>query len=1024
MEQSGDFSARKCSTSSLLGLSGRLKRLFAVILIVCMNMVLTGQLMAQSKMIAIKGKVISGIDKETIVGATILIKGTGSGTSTDVDGNFALEVPTDAVLVVSCIGFRSQEVVVGGRTELNIVMEVESVDLEDVVIVGYGTQKKVNLTGAVASVSTKDLEGKPVSNVVEALQGTTPGLIIQQSNSQPGMRPSINIRGLNTMNNNDPMVIIDGIIGDIQNVNPSDIENISVLKDASSTAIYGSRASNGVILITTKKGSAHKTEVNYQFMYGWQKPTCLPTVVDSWVYAELRNEALINSGRPAAFTPAQIDAFRHGGPNVKWIEELYKEVTPQQSHSLSVSGGNDHTTYLLSLGYMDQNSMFKGPDYGLKRYNARLNVHSKVYENLTVDATVSYARNEIKDHAYWTEWLIEQANRMPAIYPIKDENGNYTFPSGSNSNALSRLEMGGYRKSANDDLSATLSAELKLYDGLKLKGMVGGQLYNNRLHENRKAIEIPGSGDTENRMTENFGRTQNITTNLMLTYDKTFGKHTIGAMAGYSYEGSRDNSFQTYRLTDAPGYDIMVGEQTTHTGNQGWAGDWSIYSVFGRVNYNYDERYLFEANLRDDMSSKFAKGNRSALFPSFSFGWRISEENFFENLRPYIPSLKLRGSWGLVGNNRIDNYQYMSAVSVAPGYSFGNTIVNTASFNAANVDMKWETTRMANIGADVSLLNNSLTLSADFFHNMTRDILIALPVPGLYGSGAPIQNAGKVKNYGWELALNYRFKTVGIEHFITANVSDSRNEVVDTEGTEWINGADVNTIIREGYPINSYYAYRSDGFFQNDEEVAAGPHLDGITPKPGDIRYIDKSGPGGKRDGVVKEDDDRFILGNNFPHYTYGFSYGFNWKGIDFSMFWQGVGQRSVWLRGESVEAFHNNNEGPVLDFHIDRWTPTNPNATYPRLTVGTESANNAAKSDFWIQDGSYLRLKNIQLGYTLPQKWTRKACIQDLRIYVSGQNLFTHSNIKGGWDPETTDGGGRIYPVAKVVSLGVNVKF
>lgn len=1023
MKQSSNSGAHRCTMLSLKG-TATAKRLFAMACIVCVNIVLAGSLLAQQGTIAIKGKITSSADREALIGATVLIKGMGTGTAADVNGEFSLSVEPDAVLVISCIGFRSQEVEVKGKTFLNIVLEPDAVTLEDVVVVGYGTQKKVNLTGAVASISSKELEGKPIANVVEALQGTSPGLVIQQSNSQPGARPAINIRGLNTMNNNDPMVIIDGIIGDIQNLNPSDIESVSVLKDASSTAIYGSRASNGVILITTKKGSAHKTEVNYQFMYGWQDPTCLPTVVDSWIYAELRNEALVNSGRPAAFTPAQIEHYRNGGPNVKWIKELYKKASPQMSHSLSFSGGNDRTTYLLSLGYMDQSSMFKGPNYGLNRYNARLNLHHKMYENLTIDATVAYARNEIKDHAYWTEWIIEQANRMPSIYPIKDENGNYTLPSGSNSNALSRLEKGGYRKNMNDDLSATLSAELKLYDGLKLKGMVGGQLYNNRMHENRKAIDMPGSGDTENKMTENFGRSQNITTNLMLTYDKTFGKHTVGAMVGYSYEGNRDNSFETFRRTDAPNYDIMAGAQTNNTGNQGWAGDWSIYSVFARLNYNYEGRYLFEANLRDDMSSKFAKGNRSALFPSFSLGWRISEEKFFEGARDYVSSLKLRGSWGLVGNNRIDNYQYLSTVSVTPGYNFGSNIVNTAGFGTANTDMKWETTRMADIGVDLGLFDNALTVTADFFHNMTRDILVALPVPGIYGGGAPIQNAGKVKNYGWEVAATYRFKTAGIEHTISGNVSDSRNEVVDTKGVQWINGTDVNTIIREGYPINSYYAYRSDGFFQNEAEVAKGPHLDGITPKPGDIRYIDKSGPGGKRDGVIKEDDDRFILGNNFPHYTYGFSYAFNWKGIDFSMFWQGVGRRSVWLRGESVEAFHNNNEGPVLDFHQDRWTPANPNATYPRLTIGSESANNAAKSDFWIQDGSYLRLKNLQLGYTLPERWMSKAHIKDLRIYVSGQNLFTHSHIKGGWDPETTDGGGRIYPVSRVISLGMNIKF
>lgn len=971
-----------------------------------------------------QSRLISGIIKdesgEPMIGASVLDVSTKQGTIADMDGKFTLEVTSSSKLQISFVGYKDQ--IISGKElkqGMTIVLKSNTEMIDELVVVGYGSQKKVNLTGAVASVSTSDIQGKPVTNIVEALQGTTSGLVIQQSNSAPGARPNINIRGLNTMNNNDPMILIDGIIGDIQNVNPSDIENISVLKDASSTAIYGSRASNGVILITTKKGSSQKNEVTYEMQYGWQSPTCLPKIVDSWVYAEMRNEALVNSGQSAVFTPEQIAYYRNGGPNCKWIEELYKKNSPQQSHNLSFSGGNDKTTFLASLGYMDQNSMFKGPHYGLQRYNGRLNLSHKVSEHFNFSTTVAYARNEVKDHAYWTEWIIEQATRMPSIYPIKNENGECTYPSGSNSNALARLEQGGYRQNSNDDFSATLSAELKIWDGLKLKGMIGGQLYNNRTHENRKAIEAPASGDTENRMTEQFARSLNLTTNVMLTYDKSFGKHTIGAMVGYSYEGGSDKGYNTYRVTETSDFDIMVGNQTSNVGNSGSGSDWSIYSEFARLNYNYDEKYLFEANLRNDASSKFAKGNRSALFPSFSLGWRVSEERFFEKLKEHISSLKVRTSWGLVGNNRIDNYQYLSSVTVSPHYNFGNTVVNGASFAAVNTDIKWETTAMFNLGIDVGLFNNSLNITADFFNNVTRDILIGLPVPGMFGGGSPVQNAGKVRNRGWELNMNYRFKTGQVEHFISGNVSDAANEVIDTRGVEWINGADVNTIIKEGYPINSYYAYRANGIFQNDAEVAQGPWLDGITPKPGDLRYVDKN-----NDGLVKESDDRFILGDNFPHYTYGFSYGFTWKGFDFSMFWQGVGRRNVWLRGESVEAFHNNNEGPVFDFHLDRWTPNNPDASYPRLTVGAESANNAAKSNFWIQDGSYLRLKNAQIGYTFPQKWMRKVYVKNLRVYLSGQNLFTLSHIKGGWDPETTDGGGRIYPVSRIISMGLNIKF
>ena len=992
-------------------------QLLAVMLIVCMNVAVGFELHAQSNTITVKGKVMA--DGEPVIGATVLVKGVSTGTATDMDGNFTLNVASKAVLVVSSIGYETQEVPVNGRTLINVVLKSDVVALKDVVVVGYGVQKKVNLTGAVSSLSTDELEGKPIANVLEAMQGTTPGLVIQQGTSTPGSVPSINIRGLNTMNNNDPLVIIDGIEGSLANLNPADIEQVSILKDASSTAIYGSRASNGVVLVTTKKGKAGKVEISYDFMYGVQQPTSLPKIADSWVYAELYNEAAVNSGRSAKFTPEQIAQYRNGGPNVNWVKELYNRNSPQSSHSVSMTGGNDQLSYMASLGYLDQSSMFKGPDYGYKRYNARLNVSHKVTKNFTLNLTSQFARNDIKEHAYWTEWIIEQANRMPPIYPIKNEDGSYNYPAGSNSNGLQRLEEGGYRQNVNDELLGTIRAEWEVYKGLKLIGSAGGRVWNNKLHENRKAFE--GTGDSENKLTEQFYRSKNITTNLMVTYNTKIGKHSIGGLLGYAYEGFSEKQFSTSRLTEDSKYDIFVGDLSgDKVSNTGSGSDWAIYSGFARATYNYDEKYLLEFNIRNDYSSYFAKGNRSGVFPSFSAGWRISEEKFWSVLKPYVPSLKIRGSWGLVGNNRIGAYQYMQTVSVKNGISFGDKLAQTAEFASANPDLKWETTRMANIGFELGLLNNDLNITFDCFNNRTKDILVNLPVPGLFGNGAPIQNAGKVETRGWELSVNYRLKTGPVVHNFAGNISDSFNEVIDTRGTEIIGGSDVQTIIKEGYPLYSYYAYRSDGFFQNEEECQKGPHLEGITPKPGDIRYLDKNG-----DGVIKPDDDRFIVGNDFPRYTFGFTYGLEYKGFDFSMMWQGVGRRNKWMRGESVEAFHNNNEGPVMDFHQDRWTPNNPDATYPRLTMGAESANNAAKSDFWIQDAKYLRLKNAQIGYTFPQQWMKKLYVKNLRIFASVQNPLTFTKMKGGWDPEYTgDGSGRAYPVARVYSFGLNVKF
>ena len=997
-----------------------LRRCFAYICCLLLCFITATTVYAQK--VSVKGTVVD-TNGDAIIGASVkVLKKSSVGTITDLDGNFTLSVPEDATkLEISFVGMKSVVATVKPGKHLKVVLEEDNQTLDEVVVVGYGTSRRGDLTGAISSVSEKVLKDIPITSAAAAITGKLAGVNVVATDGSPDATIQITVRGGGSITqDNSPLYIVDGFqVSNINDIPPGDIQSIDVLKDASSTAIYGSRASNGVVLVTTKKGKAGKVEISYDFMYGVQQPTSLPKIADSWVYAELYNEAAVNSGRAAKFTPEQIAQYRNGGPNVNWVKELYNRNSPQSSHNVSMTGGNDQLSYMASLGYLDQSSMFKGPDYGYKRYNARLNVSHKVTNNFTLNLTSQFARNDIKEHAYWTEWIIEQANRMPPIYPIKNEDGSYNYPAGSNSNGLQRLEEGGYRQNVNDELLGTIQAEWEVYKGLKLIGSAGGRVWNNNLHENRKAFE--GTGDSENKLTEQFYRSKNITTNLMVTYNTKIGKHSIGGLLGYAYEGFSEKQFSTSRLTEDSKYDIFVGDLSgDKVSNGGSASDWAIYSGFARATYNYDEKYLLEFNIRNDYSSYFAKGNRSGVFPSFSAGWRISEEKFWSVLKPYVPSLKIRGSWGLVGNNRIGAYQYMQTVSVKNGISFGDKLAQTAEFASTNPDLKWETTRMANIGFELGLLNNDLNITFDCFNNRTKDILVNLPVPGLFGNGAPIQNAGKVETRGWELSVSYRLKTGPVVHNFAGNISDSFNEVIDTRGTEIIGGSDVQTIIKEGYPLYSYYAYRSDGFFQNEEECQKGPHLEGITPKPGDIRYLDKNG-----DGVIKPDDDRFIVGNDFPRYTFGFTYGLEYKGFDFSMMWQGVGKRNKWMRGESVEAFHNNNEGPVMDFHQDRWTPNNPDATYPRLTMGAESANNAAKSDFWIQDAKYLRLKNAQIGYTFPQQWMKKLYVKNLRIFASVQNPLTFTKMKGGWDPEYTgDGSGRSYPVARVYSFGLNVKF
>jgi len=982
------------------------------------------------------GRQVTGMvldeERQPVPGVSVTVKGVASGgTSTGSDGRFSLTVPEGAqTIVVNGVGFASQEIEVeASQTSVTAQLERTVANLDEVVVVAYGVQKKSNVSGAVTSVSGERLRDRPVANAVGALQGAAAGVTIQQNSSEPGSALSINVRGLGTLGDANPLVIVDGIASSIDNLNPNDIESISVLKDAASSAIYGARAANGVILVTTKRGALDtRAKIDVSSMVGIQTPTNLPKPANSWEYAELRNEALLNSGLPAQFTPDQIQAFRDNGPNESWIAALFRDEALQQNHNLSVSGGTAATSYFLSAGYMQQESQFKGPDYGLKRYNARLNVRTTVNDRLQVGGIVAYNRSDNREHAYWTEWLIEPVTRMPPIYSIVDENGNYALAGGSNGNSLARLEEGGRRLFSNDALSGNLHAELKIAKGFKLGGLFGGDLKNNFMDEFRKSIDYApyqGGGDNESSVTNQFSRTLLLNSQVTATYENAWGSHQLQALAGFSQEHNQYRISQIRRI-GIPGNDFGVisnGTTTDDNNTYGTGEEWALTSLFGRVNYNYADRFLVEANFRYDGSSRFAKGNRFGFFPSVSGAWRLTNEPAFEALSSAFNELKLRASWGQLGNQNIGLYRYLNTVEqITPAYSFGNAPATGAFFEVANTGITWETSTMTNIGLDGAALKNRLTFSLEYFDKKTSDILLDLPVPDVFGGGSPTQNAGVVRNQGFEVTVGWRQRHGAFSHSLDINLSDTWNRVLDLRGQYYIYGTDVNTLVREGDPINSYFAYKWDGFFQNAEEVAQGPHPSFASQvKPGDIRYRDQNG-----DGIIDEQD-RAVLGNPFPRYTFGATYSANWKGFDMSVFLQGVGKRSTWIRGEATEAFHNNNEGPVMDFHLDRWTPNNPNATYPRLTVGSESANNAAKSDFWIEDAAYLRVKNLQVGYTLPERIAGRAGFSNCRLYFSGHNLLTFSRLRAGNDPEVFNGqaqSGRVYPVARVYAIGLNFTY
>ncbi|MFL9844532.1 SusC/RagA family TonB-linked outer membrane protein [Flavobacterium rhizosphaerae] len=962
-------------------------------------------------------------------GASVVEQGTSNAATSDIDGSFQIQLTTTpAVLIVSYIGYASKRVTVENQTTVNIVLDADVNQLDDVVIVGFGTKKKVNLTGAVSEISASDIDGKPVVNAYQALQGEASGLIIQQNTSAPGSVSSINIRGVNTINGNTPLVVVDGVPGSLNNINPNDIQSISILKDAASASIYGSRAASGVILVTTKSGKEGKPKFVYSTMFGMQEATNFPKFANSWQYATLRNEALVNSGMAPAFTQEQILGFKENGPNVNWNEALYKDFAMQSSHNLSLSGSDNGLSYMASLGYVDQESMFKGPDYGYQRYNARMNFDKIVNDKLKVGGRMSFARNDIKDHAYYTDFIIEPTVRTPPIYNIIDEDGNYTLVSGSNSNPLAQLKEGGSTRYQNDEVLATFTLDYEPIKNLVLHGVIGGNVVSNKMHQFRRSIAYvyPGGGNNQNSVSDSYSRTLYINPYLTATYKKTFAeKHNFDIMAGTSSETSKTEFFGVTGL-NVPGNNFGVINNTQElqrNGTYGSGNEWSISSFFGRLGYNFSDRYLFEANLRYDGSSRFSTENRWGVFPSVSAGWVVSEEAFFAPLKDIVSFAKVRASWGQVGNQDInDLYGYQSLVSTSSNvYSFGGGSAQGAYYSVSNGNRTWETTTMKNIGVDFSFFNKKLDLSFDVFENLTEDILLQLPVPATYGLGQPFQNAGSVSNKGWDISAGYRFQTGDFNHGVKFNISDTQNIVENFRGREYINGSDVQTILKEGYPINSYYALWSDGFYNSAEEVAqSATPIFATSVKPGDIRYVDRN-----NDGKIDYENDRFIFGNAFPRYTYGFTYDINYKHWDFSFFIQGVGKRQQWLRGEIVEAFHNNNEGPVLESHLDRWTPNNLDASYPRLTVGSESINNAARSDFYIHNAQYLRLKNVQLGYTLTREDIPFAGIESFKIYATGFNLLTVSPLtKFGVDPEAVDASGRAYPVARVWSLGLNVNF
>lgn len=997
----------------------------------------------------VKG-VVKDATGEPLIGVSVVVKGTTNGAVTDVNGNFSIACSANDILVFSYIGYDKIEVKAGNASFHTITMKEDSELLDEVIVIGYGTTTRKHVIGAVDQIRDDVIKDRPVANITQALQGATPSLSIQQRNMNPNNNNiNINIRGVSSMNNNDPLVVIDGMAANDINamnlLNPNDIESVSVLKDAGTAAIYGSRSANGVILITTKQGRTDmKPVVTFTASVGNQNPDILLKPVSGYQNALLRNDSYVNAGKDPIYTPEQIHEFAKG--DSEWGYKAIMKNALQQNYNINVQGGSKVTTYNVSFGYYDQESNFKGQDFGIKKYNFRSNLTSEI-QRLKLKVLLAYDRNEGRSDR--GDMQLADVMRVPtyntySLYP--DEDGKYyNNEITTGGNYLARLRHGGLTTNDKDHFQGIVSGDLKIWQGLKLRGVVGYDIISeHRLIKRRyypvykylNKDQIANAGQSKNYSIQDYNnKATMLNLQFCLDYNHTYNDvHQVTGLFGFTSESFRSEKNEIRRnFVDPDLYqdtDDTVYETSSYNTPNGFR-ERALHSWLGRLGYSYKDKYYAEVNARYDGSSRFAKDNRWGFFPSMSLGWRISEENFLSFWKDKVGDMKIRGSYGLLGSQTVDDYQYLTTYKVnSDQYGFNNSSVTGTGFTFGNSELSWEKTKTFNIGFDASFLKNALNVTFDVFQKNTSDILLTPLSPGTLGGAVPKANIGKVRNNGWELTVNYRFKHKDFSHLFGFNIGDSRNKVLEY-GDESVKLTDgVERIIREGEAINSYYGFRTDGLFQTEEEIQNSPKFEGVKLQPGDVKYVDID-----KNGVIN-DDDRVVLGNAFPRYVFGFNYNFSWKGLDFSMLWQGVGKRDMALRGEMIEAFHGSYSYVIYEHQLDYWTPDNRDARYPRLINVASSSyqhNYKHSSDRNLYNAAYLRLKDIQIGYTIPASYTKKIGMKKVRVFLNGQNLLTFTKNKF-IDPESTEFGnsmdtssansGRNYPTLKYFGGGIEIQF
>ena len=1028
----------------------KMRRAFSLFVVAVCCMAGGCELYAQSG-VRVSGTVVD-VDNVPLVGVVVIEKGLSNGTVTDADGRFVFEVSQEgATIELSSLGYSTKEFEASSLNGKTIVLEESADFIEETVVVGYAVQKKVNLTGSVSAVNMDEvLNGRPVTNLSSGLSGLSAGLYVNQSTGRPNADgASLLVRGRGTLNTASPLVIIDGIEGDMSNVNPQDVESVSVLKDASSAAIYGSRAANGVVLITTKKGTDGRFSLNYNGYVSVQEPSnLLETVSDYADYMTYYNEAVKNTDPTAKqqYDDQWIKLWRENKddtlkyPNTNWAEEVIN-LGVSHNHALSFSAGTKRVSVFGSLGYLNNPGIVENSAF--ERYNARVNVNAQVTNWLTLGMNVSGKTSVADIGSDSVSSIFAGMGGMPGM-TYRAPDGRYGGVENPDENAQCHSPLYLLNKYQGDiksyNVNTRFFGKADIIKGLSLEGSVNYS-YSSTIKDYSSAYEDLWSFRTNTVIYANSDKTfvyngssnaDRLLMDAVLRYNvKVAGKLDIGALVGTSQERYRSHAFngKRYDLIDdrLSVINAALGDSELKGGKE----EWAMRSFFGRLNLTWDDRYLFEANLRADGSSRFASGkNRWGFFPSFSAGWRLSEEGFLKDVAA-VNQLKLRASWGSLGNNAVGNYEWQSVYN-KDSYILNNTLAPGLSIQTiSNAGLTWETTYVTNVGVDFEFFNSKLEGTLDLFDKDTQNILIELPAPLLVGNAkVPTQNAARVNNKGVELSLKWRDRVGDFNYFISGNGSYVRNKVTKYKGDEaTISGVNM---IKEGYPINVQYVLAVDRIIQTNEDLmlvklmqknapvdpATGqkknPFAAYGTPQLGDFLYKDLN-----EDGVIDEND-RYAVGNgNTPTWIYGFQFGFDWKGLDFSALFQGVAGYKVMWKDDFNMGYLVHGGQMSKEIVEGAWRPGMTDASYPRLLARTNTINDQP-SDFWIEDKSYLRLKNVQLGYTLPSKWMSRAGISKLRFYVAGENLLTFTKYRG-IDPEV---GGTNYPTLRQYIFGINLTF